>query len=307
MSIREIITNKVIAAIEAGTPPWRQGWSGGGLAINMATGRPYQGINQILAGMSGYSDCRWLTFKQARKLGLHVRKGEKSTKIVRMVEVQRGADVTDGEVVEEGKETRLVMRLFDIFNASQIDGLEPLPAKEHAIQPVDVADAMVGGMKTTGLKVKHGYPGASYSILEDLVRMPEMANFHTTEDYYATIFHESIHSTGAPTRLGRPFSAFGSAAYAKEELRAEMGAAMLCAEVGIGQAKEHLDNHAAYIASWLEVLRQDKNEIFRAAADAQRACDYIREHATEVKPKLVQEIDTVPPQPIAAKRRGPRM
>lgn len=309
MSIREDVTNKIIAAIEAGTPPWRRGWSGGELAVN-AEGVAYRGLNQILLGMSGFADNRWYTFRQIKMMkGLHVRKGERSTKIIRMVEVERRAAnrEKDGEVVEEGQGKALVMRFYDVFNASQVEGMTPRPERAHAIEPVDAAEAMVEGMKRTGLGVRYGFPGASYSLSDDLIRMPERADFFSTESLYGVLLHEVVHSTASHKRCQRLSPSFGDQERAKEELVAEVGAAMLCAELGIGQSQECLDNHSAYIASWLTLLRQDKNEIFRAAAHAQRACDYIREHAVEAKPKLVQEIDTEAPQPIAAKRRGPRM
>ncbi len=310
MSIREEVTNMIIAAIEAGTPPWRRGWSGGELAVN-AKGVAYRGVNQILLGMSGFADNRWYTFRQIKMMkGLHVRKGERSTKIVRMVEVERNVAgrEKEGEVVEEGQGKALIMRFYDVFNAAQIEGLAPRPERTHTIEPVDAAEAMVEGMKRTGLSVRYGFPGASYSLSDDLIRMPERADFHSTESLYGVLLHELVHSTASHKRLQRLSPSFGDQERAKEELAAEVGAAMLCAELGIGQSKECWDNHSAYIASWLTLLKQDKNEIFRAAAHAQRAYDYIREHAVEAKPKLVQEIDAeAAPQPIAAKRRGPRM
>ncbi|ODU50890.1 MAG: hypothetical protein ABS92_01705 [Thiobacillus sp. SCN 63-374] len=322
MDIRTEITNKIIAAIEAGTPPWRQGWSGGGLAYNTETQKAYQGVNQVLLGIAGYSDPRWMTWRQAKKKGLHVRKGERSTKIIRMVEVERkNADVQkDAEVVGEEKDTLLIMRYYDVFNGSQIDGLESLPARTDSIKPLAVAEAMVDGMKLTGLKVMHGFNGASYSVQEDIVRMPEPERFFNDASYWSVLLHECIHATGSHKRLQRliPTARFGSAEYAKEELRAELGAAILCSDLHIyeglkggegcqSKEQEHLDNHAAYIASWLGVLKQDKNEIFRAAADAQRACDFIREHAVKVEPKAIPEPSFESARPVKAKQRGPRL
>lgn len=310
MDIRAETTNRIIAAIESGTPPWRQGWTGGGLAYNAQTLKEYQGANQLLLGIAGYSDPRWLTWRQAKKMGLHVRKGERSTKIIRMVEVERkNTDAQkDAEVVGEEKDTLLIMRYYDVFNGSQIDGLEPLAARSDSGKSLAAAEAMVEGMKQTGLKLMHGFNGASYSVQEDLIRMPEPGRFFEDESYWSVLLHECTHATGSHKRLQRliPTARFGSQEYAKEELRAEVGAAMLCAELGIGQAKEHLDNHAAYIASWLEVLKQDKNEIFRVGADAQRACDYIREHAIKIVPQLTHEVPIDSPQPVEAKRKRPR-
>lgn len=301
MNIREEITNKIIAAIEAGTPPWRKGWSGGELAVN-AKGVAYRGLNQILLGsMSGFTDNRWYTFRQIKMMkGLHVRKGERSTKIIRMVEVERKAAdrEKDGEVVSEEQGKVLVMRFYDVFNAAQIEGMVPRPERAHTIEPVDVAEAMVEGMKRTGLSVRYGFPGASYSLSDDLIRMPERADFHSTESLYGVLLHEVVHSTASHKRLLRLGPSFGDQERAKEELVAEVGAAMLCAELGIGQSKECWDNHSAYVASWLTLLKQDKNEIFRAAAHAQRACDYIREHAVELAPKATS-FEPEQPEPVA--------
>lgn len=323
MNIREEITAKIIAAIEAGTPPWRKGWSGGELCCNGMTLQPYRGVNQLLLGMSCHStdqsgsvasDNRWLTFKQARKLGLHVRKGEKSTKIIRMVEVDRKTAESDkdADVVGDENGKVLIMRLYDVFNASQIEGMEPRPARDHTIQPVDMADGMIEGMKATGLSIQHGFPGACYVPDSDLIRMPEKASFFSAEAYYSTMFHEAIHATGSFKRLNRLSDArFGSPVYAHEELIAELGAAWIFAEVGAVMTsvhmQAHIENSAAYMASWLQALKNDKNEIFRAAADAQRACDYIREHAIKPQPKPVLEPEIELLQPVVARRRGLRM
>lgn len=323
MNIREEITSKIIAAIEAGTPPWRKGWSGGELSFNAQTSKPYRGLNQLLLGMSGFADPRWLTFKQARKLGLHVRKGERSTKIIRMVEVERktAARETDGEVVAEEAGKALVMRLYDVFNAAQIEGMAPRPERTHRIEPIDAAEAMIEGLKRTGLSVRHGFPDASYSVVDDLIRMPDKENFHGSGsdngayEYWATLMHEAIHSTSAHHRCQRLNPAaprFGPQDRAREELVAEVGAAMICTELGVGQAQtsEHMNNHAAYVASWLELLKHDRNEIFRASADAQRACDYIREHAVELAPKAAAAELPSPaplPQPAPVRRAGMRM
>jgi antirestriction protein ArdC len=227
MDIRAEITSKIIAAIEEGIPPWRQGWSGGGLAYNAETQKPYQGANQLLLGIAGYSDPRWLTWRQAKKMGLHVRKGEHSTKIIRMVEVERmNADAqSDADVVGEEKDKLLIMRFYDVFNGSQIDGLEPLLTRKNTIQPLEAAEAMVEGMKLTGLKLMHGFNSASYSVQEDLIRMPDGGRFVDDESYWSVLLHECTHATGSHKRLQRliPTARFGSQEYAKEELRAEVG------------------------------------------------------------------------------------
>jgi antirestriction protein ArdC len=291
-NIRQQITEKIIAAIEKGTPPWRKGWTCGGLSFNADSGKPYRGINQIILGMSGYGDPRWLTYKQAEAKGCQVRRGEKSSKIVRMVEVMRTAANEDqGDVVAANADKMLVMRTYDVFNAAQIDGVEPLPPKGEPVAPVEAADAMVAGMKASGLILLHGSSSACYVPRIDTIRIPDKSAFHSTEDYYSTLLHECAHATGAEKRLNRlsPGARHGSIEYAKEELRAEIAAAMLCGDIGLTVNEAHIDSHAAYVASWLEVLRKDGNEIFRAANAAQQICDYLQERAA--KPEVDEHVE----------------
>lgn len=302
-NIREQIVERIIAELEKGTPPWRKGWTCGGLCINAESGRPYRGINQIVTGMSGYGDPRWLTFRQAAAKGWHVRKGEKSTKIVRMVEVDRSRDQRDGDdVVAEGDGRRLVMRAYDVFNAAQIEGIDPLPPKGTPVEPVSAADAIMAGMQATGLILLHGSSGACYVPRLDTIRMPDRSAFHSTEDYYATLLHEGAHATGSEKRLNRlnPSIRHGSIEYAKEELRAELSAAMLCGQIGLAAQDTHIESHAAYVASWLEVLKKDRNELFRAANAAQQICDYLSERAVRPDP---DEVVSTAPAPVLPVRR----
>jgi antirestriction protein ArdC len=290
-NVREYVTNQIVAALEApgGVPPWRKGWASGGLAINASTGKPYQGVNQLLLGISPHSDPRWMTFKQAKAAGYGVRQGERATKIVRMVEVPRGEpeEAKDGEIVATGQETMLVMRTYDVFNASQIEGMPPLAAKESAVAMVDAAEAILAGLMADGLKIVHGGRHAYYKVKEDSIQLPDRADFHSTGDYYSTALHEAAHATGAKKRLDRlgMHVRFGTPAYAKEELRAELTAAMLGAELGLPLGETHIRNHASYIGSWLELLRSDKTEIFKAAAAAQHAADWLKTHAPAVEPQ----------------------
>lgn len=309
MGVREEITERIIKAMEAGVPPWRAGWSSGSLAFNLETGQNYSGVNQLLLGMSGFPDPRFMTLRQANRKGLRIRKGEKATKIVRLVEVDREtAEKEDhAEGMAHDQQKMLVMRQYDVFNGSQIEGLEALPARSHAIEPVQAAEGVVDGLKATGLVVLHGGSTASYSPKMDVIRMPEKADFHSTEDYYATLLHESAHATGSPKRLNRPMlsARFGSSEYAKEEMRVEITAAMLSAELGIPLGPKQIESHAAYVASWIEVLRNDKNEIFRAAGQAQQIADYLQEMAIVPQPEIEAKQDRpVAPAAMAPKPRN---
>jgi antirestriction protein ArdC len=325
--IRAQITQRIIDAIEqGGLPPWRKGWvTGGGLHLNGATSRPYRGLNQILLALSAnelppardgqpdLSDPRWMTLKQANALNLKISKGAKAAQIVRMVEVERAAPTRDSdEVLAEDKQTKLVLKLFHVFHASQIEGLAPLPARDSKVTPIAAAEAMVAGMKADGVTVLHGGSTASYIERLDTVRLPERAAFHSTEDFYATALHEMAHAVGSEKRLKRPHhdAKFGSAAYAREELVAEIAAAMACGESGIPLGPTCIAQHAAYVSSWLECLKADKNAIFAAAGAAERACEYLRTHAAEVKPQEVEAVVVKPPAPEVAtprRRRGMRM
>ena len=319
--IRAQITQKIVAALEAGTPPWRKGWTTtGGLHYNEATKRPYRGINQILLALAAHdlppidgksadtADPRWLTMKQANAQGLKVRKGSKAAQIVRMVEVSAGEPTKDtDEVLAQDKKSKLVMKLFHVFHASQVEGLAPLPPKADRIEPVAAAEKIAEGMKATGVALLHGGDSASYFEKLDTVRLPDRSAFKSAEDFYGTMLHELAHATGAEKRLKRlnRDARFGSALYAKEELVAELAAAMTCAEVGIPLGPTHIANHAAYMQSWLDCLKADKNAIFVASGAAERACEFMRMHAVRARPKerAKQEIDPPQPESVAAPKR----
>lgn len=283
-NIRDEITQQIIDAIEAGTPPWRKGWSSPELHQNAKTGQAYKGINQLLLGLTPYSDGRWLTFKQAEAMGVKIKKGSKGHRIVKMVEVERGRAATeqDAEVLAEDKGKALVMKGYVVFNAEQIDGLPALPRPTmNQVEPVAAVDAVIEGMKGTGLTVHYGGGQPAYAPLADTVRMPMADRFHTTQDYAATVLHELAHASGHQSRLNRLnlYARFGSEEYAREELRAELASALLGAQLGVPMASTMMESHASYLANWLTVLKRDKNEIFRAAADAQKIADYLAQWA----------------------------
>lgn len=311
-SIRQQITDQIVAAIEAGTPPWRKGWSSPELPRNAKTGQAYRGMNFfLLQSLSQYSDPRWLTFKQAEAMGVKIKKGSKGHRIVKMVEVDRKraeAD-QDGEVLAEDKGKALVMKGYVVFNAEQVEGLPALVrADTIKVEPVAAVDAVIEGMKGTGLTVQYGGGQPAYAPLSDTVRMPLPERFHTTQDYAATMLHELAHATGHLSRTNRLnlYARFGSEEYAREELRAELSSALLGAQLGIPMAASMMESHASYMASWLTVLKRDKNEIFRAAADAQRIADYINQFAVVAKPSVAQKIVSAPShdvQPVSRKAR----
>lgn len=310
MDIRQQITNDIIKAMESGVPPWRQGWSSGQLAFNASSGKVYQGINQLILGMQPYGDPRYLTYKQAEYMGLQVRRGEHGVRIIKLVEVERKrakqAAGAEGEVVAEEDGKALVLKAFTVFNASQIDGMAPMPARECDVQPAEAVEAIVWGLQDTGLKLNFGHYQPAYDLRRDEIRMPIAKDFHSLELFHGTLLHECGHATGNQKRLARPHmhARFGSVEYSREEVRVELASCFMQGMVGLPPV---IEESASYISSWLEVLRNDKSEIFRAAADAQRICDYLSERALNARPRTSQERspDTEPEPVLVAK--GTRM
>jgi antirestriction protein ArdC len=264
------ITNKIIAALEAGTPPWVRPWSGVDEPIpqNWLSRQPYHGINHVVLSMEafdrGYSRNSWLTFKQAQALGGQVRKGEHGVNIIYYT--LREVDDKDDEPARKLP----MIKVFTVFNLEQLDGvvdLQPVRASEWT--PHEAAESL---LLHSGAEIRHQGYQAFYSTVNDWIYLPPQRLFADAESYYSTALHELTHWTGHTDRLGRKLgNRFGSDAYAMEELIAELGSAFLCAHCHIDG---HLQ-HAAYIENWLEVLRRDKRAVFVAAAQAQKASDYL--------------------------------
>jgi antirestriction protein ArdC len=272
-----MITERVISLLEKGVVPWQKPWNGAELAPqNLVSRKLYRGVNVFLLHAMHYTSPFWLTFKQAQELGGHVRKGEKACPVVfwKWLDVER-----DGE-----KERVPFLRYYSVFNAAQCEGIEahipsvPGATREHS--PVAAAQAIVDAMPKRP-EIRLGLDRAFYSPGGDYVGMPNPGQFRSAEDWHSVLFHELTHSSGAECRLNRKgvtgsdgqWSAFGSNPYAKEELVAEMGAAFLCGQAGI--VERTIDNSAAYVASWLARLKDDAKLVVQAAAQAQKAADFI--------------------------------
>ena len=270
--VYEIITGKIVAALENGVAPWRKPWvSVANGPKNAVTGKLYRGINVLMLMLDGYTDSRWLTFKQAKDLGGSVTKGQKGTPVVFWNWVEREEE-RDGVTV-----TKRVpfLRYYTVFNVEQCEGLklkpEEIPEPLNDGQRIEVAEAIVNGYRNAP-KIKNT-DHAVYYPLTDQIGIPPVKRFVSKDAYYATLFHELTHSTGHSSRLNRLEPAtFGSDKYAKEELVAEIGAAFLCNLCGIDST---LDQNAAYLSGWLKVLKADSKLILTAAGAAQRAVDYI--------------------------------
>lgn len=276
------VTDRIIAALEAGTPPWRKPWdpdkSGGpAMPCNASTGQRYRGINVLTLGMSAMAfasgDPRWATYKQAEERGWQVKKGSRGTTgyFFKRLELRDG-DAMDGD--EDAVRRIPLLRAFTLFHASQIEGIPDYAPPTIEEAPWRAPEAAEIILANSGAVLRTGGERAFYSPATDHIQMPPQAAFATAQGWCGTLIHELGHWTGAPARLNRDLrNPFGSHDYAREELRAEIGQVMVCAELGIPDCD--FSNNAAYLASWLEKLRADRKEIFRAAADAQRIADYL--------------------------------
>lgn len=289
--IYQTVTDSIINMLEAGVRPWAPGHNAKdcGLPVipTRACGTAYRGINVALlwgaAEMKGYRHQTWMTFNQAKALGGCVRKGERATPVVYWGTFKAQAD--DADDGEEGK-ARLFAKSYSVFNVEQIDGLPERFFEPATVEPSEtrIARADVWAV-ATGADIRHGGSQAFYSPKGDYVQVPPFAAYAEPERYYSTLTHELTHWSGAKARLDRTFGKrFGDKAYAFEELVAEMGAAFSCARLGI--ENETREDHASYLASWLNVLKADKRAIFTAASKAQAACDYLFDLAekAEIKP-----------------------
>jgi antirestriction protein ArdC len=280
------VTDKIVAAIDQALS-WEKPWSnafgaGGDLArpLNAITKRPYRGINVPLLWAAYAPTPYWATYKAWQEAGAQVRKGEKGSTIIvwKQWTPKDGAGATaDGEEPR----ARMMARAYSVFHAGQVDNWEAAPSAPAPLQPcfepVAAVDAFVAN---TGAVVKHGGGRAFYIPSADYIQMPERGHFtgSTTstaqETYYSTLCHELTHWTGDKNRCNRDFSGrFGDKAYAFEELIAELGAAFLSADLMLRNAPRA--DHAAYIKTWLSVLKNDKRAIFTAASKAEQACTYL--------------------------------
>jgi antirestriction protein ArdC len=278
------VTDKIVAALEQGTVPWRKSWTpefkGAKLTRPIrANGQAYNGVNVLLLwgqqAAMGYTNNQWMTFKQALEFKACVRKGERGTMVVyadRMVKTRTNAAGEDESYAIP------FMKAYTVFNVDQIDGLPdrfraaaPAPLHEHE------RNARVDNfVSATGATINHGGDRAFFSEGENRIQMPHLGQFDDSEAYYATLLHELTHWSGSARRLNRTFAKrFGDETYAAEELVAELGAAFLCADLQVSD-KPRAD-HASYIASWLRALKSDKRAIFTAAAMASRAAEYLGE------------------------------
>ncbi len=277
VNVYELVTNRIIEELKKGVIPWQKPWSGvRSGAYNRISKKPYSILNQMLVKNKG----EYATFKQWQQLGGHVRKGEKSEVVVfwKLFQVDEKKD--DGTIE---KKTIPMLRYYNVFHISQVEGVEPLKKEElKDTKPIDAAEKVLNDYWNREKITVHKEASnrAFYSPLMDSITLPLIEQFQYAEEYYSTAFHESTHSTMKESRCNRAEDrkgknvAFGSEDYSKEELIAEIGAATLVNMLNI-ETEKSFRNSASYIQSWLQVLKNDNKFIVSAASKAEKAVNYI--------------------------------
>ena len=283
MNVYEIITERLLKEIDKGTLPWHKPWKSalGEEPANLISKKPYHGINRFLLSQMSFARPYFLTYNQATALGGQVKKGEHGIPVIFWKTGTYTATESDGSTHDEKS---FLLRYYTVFNIDQCSGIEskippinPLPV-DTGIDPLASAEKIVEHFNTRPTITHVRGDRAYYTPSSDRVTLPETNQFHSQAEYYSTLFHELTHSTGHTSRLNRPTvagaSSFGSHNYSKEELVAEMGAAFLCGEAGI-ENEAALKNSASYLDGWRKKLKTDSKVVIQAAAQAQKAADYI--------------------------------
>lgn len=285
--VYSIITNKIIEQLETGVIPWRKPWKAGlEMPTNLDSKKAYTGINSMLLHCANTDSPYFVTYKQAQKLGGNVKKGAKGYPVIFWKKSTYKKKDQEGNEIEENG---FILRYYTVFSVSDCEGLEkhiPKPVSVPVIpfKPIEKCEKVVSGYKGKP-DIEHKGGIACYAPFMDKITMPKQESFNSPEEYYSTLFHEMVHSTGHEKRLKREgitnSDGFGNHKYTKEELVAEMGASFLSGQAGIDNIT--LDNSASYIAGWLRKLRDSSNAkwIIEAGSKAQKAVDYINGDLTK--------------------------
>lgn len=275
-NLYEIVTSKILEALKHGVIPWKKPWHiERNVPISLTTGKPYRGVNNLLLGVAPFTDHRWLTLRQLSELGGTLGKGERSTLVVFWKFPERTREE------EEVRRSAPILRYYKVFNAEQVEGLKlpelPKPQESTPKDRSQKSELLIQCMQDPPTIRKEGC-AAWYKPCQDLIQVPKLEHFNTTDQFYTTLFHELGHATGHAKRLNRSGVTeqihFGSGDYSREELVAELTAAFCAAEVGLDNS--FIADSASYIHSWLTVLRNDPKAVVIAAAQAQKATDYIK-------------------------------
>lgn len=272
MNVYQMVTDRIIAELEQGTIPWRKPWSGvANGAYNRISHKPYSLLNQMILQHSG----EYATYKQWKQLGGQVRKGEKSEFVVFWKILKKVEQDDDGE---DKVTTIPMLRYYDVFHISQVDGVKPEVRESFEVEPIEAGDKVIADYisreNISFLETESN--DAYYAPALDKIVVPQKNQYQNINEYYSTVFHEMIHSTGHESRLNRitKTAAFGNQDYSKEELVAEVGAASMLNQLGI-ESPESFKNSAAYIQSWIKALKNDTRFIVSAASKAEKAVKFI--------------------------------
>ncbi len=281
LNIYEMVTDKIIEQLEKGKIPWQKPWDSiYGMPCNMISKKPYRGMNTLLLRCTEYTSPFFMTFKQVNSLGGSIRKGEKANLVIfyRWIEIK---DKYNESITDENEEIKKIplLRYYNLFNIEQCDGIPeskiPKP-KKYNFNPIQKAELIINEIQSSP-KINFDGSDACYIPSDDTIHMPPKTSFKCDEKMYSTLFHELCHWTGHESRLKRKgvcdSASFVSKVYSQEELVAEIGAAFLCSISGI--ENKTIDNSTAYIAGWLNKLKDNKKIIIQAAGQAQKACDFI--------------------------------
>lgn len=305
---RQEMLNMLIESMETNPQKWVKGWYAVDVPFNAVTLNNYNGLNAlflaIAADRKGYKDPRWVTFNQAKELGASIKSGEKASDVFYYSKYDKAtkkpfdATVLDGMTSEEQvaylrDNVSTVLKYYNVFNAEQCDKF-PKNTREVGMSAEELQSQNQRIEKIiTNSAAPVSYDGrnqAYYSPISDSIHLPQIESFKTMNDYYATALHEIGHSTGHSSRLNRDLSGdFGSKSYAIEELRAELSSAFMQSDLGINLSGAEIANHAAYLKSWLSVVKEDPNVFYRAAADAGKITKYIKENYLEKTVALATE------------------
>jgi antirestriction protein ArdC len=295
MDIYESVTNRILQQLEAGTVPWRKTWTSG-LPKSLTSAREYRGINLLVLGTAPFASRYWVTYREALRHGGHVRKGERATPVIYWK--WRTPEELAKRAAQTGKAEPAPCVPFTsaVFNLEQVEGV-PRPADDlpdRTVNRLEIADLLLTVMPDK-LRIVHGVGlEPAYHRPTDTVKLPHLSQFESADEYYAGLFHELCHSSGAQHRLNRFAQTEGDKVerYSFEELVAEFGAAFLCGFAGISNASTEA-LQASYIKGWSAALRQNPQRLVRAAAAAQRAADYIRGKLPAEEPNPPAEPDCV--------------
>ena len=272
VNVYKMVTEKIIAQLKNGIIPWEKPWTGvASGAYNRITKKPYSLVNQMILEHNG----EYATFKQWSNLGGKIKKGSKSEFVVFWKIYKKETTNSNGEKVIKSIP---VLRYYNVFHISQVDGVEPLKKIEKPVVKIEEAERIISEyIRRTGLKFCEEISNkAYYSPSMDMVVVPMKEQFKHSNEYYATTFHELIHSTGHKNRLNRLYrdAAFGSKEYSKEEMVAEIGSATILNMLDI-ETERTFRNNVAYIQSWIQVLNNDERFVVSASSKAGKAVDYI--------------------------------